>query len=76
MKGYIWIRVITTTITTRTVTASSGLTVDSSAIAKDVHVDVTFTADTVGRNHLLCEVVTVAGETLQHKHPVYVEQTA
>ncbi len=66
----------TDTISTRTVTASSGLTVDSSAIAKSVHVNVTFTADTVGSNYLLCEIVTLAGETLRHKHPVYVEQTA
>ena len=63
------------TISTHTVTKSSGLTIDSSAIAKSLHVNVTFTADTIGRQYILCEIVTAGGETLQHKEYIYVEQT-
>ena len=61
------------TISTRTVTSSSGITIDSSAIVKDTYVDVTFTADTIGAQSITCEIVTDAGEPLKHKENVFIE---
>ena len=61
------------TISTRTVTSSSGITIDSSSIVKDTYVDVTFTADATGAQSITCEIVTAAGETLKHKENVFIE---
>jgi len=60
------------TISSKTVTGSSGITIDSSAIAKSTYVNVTFTADTAGGNTILCQVVTAAGETLRHTYNVFI----
>jgi len=61
------------TISSKTVTASSAaLTVDSSAIAKSMYVNVTFTAVTAGDHNIVCEVVTAGGETLRHKLKVFI----
>ena len=63
----------TDTISSKTVTASdAGITVDSSAIAKNTYVSVTFTAVTMGSRSIVCEVVTAAGETLRHTYQVYI----
>lgn len=61
------------TISTRTVTASTGITIDSSSIEKSTYVDVTFTADDAGKQSITCQVKTVAGETLKHKEYVFIE---
>ena len=54
----------TDTISTITVTADTGITIDSSATAKSVYVEVTFTTTAIGKKQITCEIVTVAGETL------------
>jgi hypothetical protein len=63
----------TDTLSSSSVTASSGLTVDSSAVTKSTYVTATVTATAKGKQHILVEVDTAAGETLQHKHYVFVE---
>ena len=60
------------TIATQTTTASSGISVDSSAIAKSTYVNVTFGADTAGSNTITCTPVTAGGETLKHVANVYI----
>lgn len=56
-----------------TVTPSSGITIDSKEIVKNTYVNVTFAADTAGRNTIVCEVITTAGETLRHTYRVFIE---
>ena len=62
------------TITTQTTTASSAaITVDSSAIAKNTYVNVTFTAVTAGSHTITCTPVTAGSETLKHTIKVFIE---
>jgi len=68
-----WATTGSDTISTKTVTASSGLTVDSSTIAQNLYVDVTFTATAIGRNELTCQITTAAGETLKAIQTVLVK---
>lgn len=68
-----WATTGSDTISTRTVTSSSGLTVNSSAIRQDLYVDVTFTADTAGRQTLTCEIATASGETIIGEANIYVQ---
>lgn len=52
------------TISTKTVTADTGITIDSSTITKSLYVDVIFTATTTGKKDITCDIDTVAGETI------------
>lgn len=61
------------TISVQSVTATSGITIDASAIELGHYVPVTFTATATGRNKITCEIDTVAGETLKAVHTVLVQ---
>ena len=52
------------TISTKVVTADTGITIDSSLIVKSVYVSVTFTTTTTGNKEVTCKVTTAAGETI------------
>lgn len=58
------------TISDKTVTPSSGLSVGSSTIVKSTRVDVTFTVTATGIQTLLCEIDTTAGD--KHKKTLQV----
>lgn len=61
------------TIASRTVTATSGLTIDASSIAKSLYINATFTATAIGRNEITCTIITNNGETLKAVHTVLVK---
>lgn len=52
------------TLSSKTVTGETGITIDSSDIVKSTYVSVVITADSVGCHTVTCTVVTAAGETL------------
>ena len=63
----------TDTISTQTCTASdAGITVDSSAIEKNLYVTCTFTGVTAGSRSIVCEIVTVGGETIRATYNVFI----
>ena len=60
-------------ISSKTVTPSSAaITIGSSAIAKGVYVNATFTAVTAGSHSIMCEVVSAGGETLRKTQSVFI----